>query len=37
LKKAGIDIVAVGECLIDFVSSQQADTLILEGHPDHAG
>ena len=27
------DIVAVGECLIDFVSEQHADTLVLEGHP----
>jgi fructokinase len=27
------DIVAVGECLIDFGSGQRADTLVLEGHP----
>jgi fructokinase len=32
-KDTETDIVAVGECLIDFVSGQRADTLVLEGHP----
>ena len=32
-KDTETDIVAVGECLIDFVSEQRADTLVLEGHP----
>ena len=33
LTKPEIDIAAVGECLIDFVSEQVAGTLVLEGHP----
>jgi fructokinase len=33
LTKPEIDIAAVGECLVDFVSGQVAGTLVLEGHP----
>ncbi len=32
-KDTETDLVAVGECLVDFVSEQRADTLVLEGHP----
>jgi hypothetical protein len=35
-KDTETDIVAVGECLIDFVSGQRADTLVLKGHPGYA-
>ena len=33
LTKPKIDIAAVGECLVDFVSEQVAGALVLEGHP----
>ena len=33
LTRSKIDIAAVGECLVDFVSEQVAGTLVLEGHP----
>ena len=36
LTQPKIDIAAVGECLVDFVSEQVADTLVLEGHPSGA-
>ena len=33
MTKPEIDIAALGECLIDFISKQDDGTLVLEGHP----
>lgn len=33
MNKKDIDTVALGECLIDFISELHTDTLVLEGHP----